>query len=165
MSPGTYIRLRRETARWTLADVALLFDTEPHVPTHARIDWLAGIEADRAPISERTALALAELLPVDLVTLSRLIAIAAGAVDVEAPRVCDSCGAPATAPSAARSVPLDDLPENVLSISTAAMMRHCGQPQTSRGIVRTMRFAREHGWIWGDDGRWRRPPLIAEPLA
>ena len=167
MTPGTYVRLRRTAARRSLLDVAVRLDTEPHVPAHDRVDWLAAIEADRLPVTERIAIALYEVLPIDLVTISRLQAHADGVRDVPAPLLCAHCGAGVPGGCADQATPaagtprLDDIPDSVLSMSNSAMLRHTGQPSTLRGLQSAAAMARSAGWVWDVGGMWRRPLLLA----
>lgn len=92
MTPGTYVRLRREARRVTLFDLSLALETAPPVSARTRVEWLQQMEADIAPISMLTAVTLADLLCFDLVALCRLIAISEGAVDVVVPAICQRCG-------------------------------------------------------------------------
>lgn len=140
MTAGTYIRIERERQDLSLEDLAARLDSDPHVPARRRIDWLAAIEADREPISEHVAFALAAALPVDVITISRLQAIAAGVV---------AC--------------IEDVPDSVLVMSRQAMLRHTGQPPTMIGLVRASRIAQAAGWVFEMPGQWRRPVLVAEP--
>ncbi len=165
MSPGTYIRLRREAAGLSLADVAGMLDTDPHVSAQRRVDWLAAIEADREAVNERIALALIVVLPIDFAALSLLVANAAGARDVVAPRICDHCGAGAIV-GCRDAVPvaaLRALPGAVLSMSRPALLRHCGLPDTIGGNMLATAMAVEAGWFPGIDGHYHfRPLLIAD---
>lgn len=140
MTPGTYIRHARERADLALEDVAERLDSDPHVPARRRIDWLAAIEADRELVTEQVAFALAEVLKIDIIMLSRLQAVA--------------CGLTAG---------LNDIPDGVLVMSNTALMRHTGQPATLRGLIRAATIARAAGWVWEMPGQWRRPVLVAEP--
>lgn len=76
VSPGTYIRLRREELGLTVEQVALQLETDPGVCAHRRAAWLTDIEADAEAISDRTALVLHDVLGVDLRVLAHWIAIA-----------------------------------------------------------------------------------------
>lgn len=79
ITPGTYIRLRREAAGLTIEDVAMMIDSFPQVSVQRRIEGLTMIEADVEPISPSTALVLHELIDVDLRILAYWMAIAEGA--------------------------------------------------------------------------------------
>ncbi len=168
MSPGTYIRLRREAVDLTLDDVAGMLDTDPHVPARRRADWLAAIEADREQVTERVALALVVVLPVDFAVLSLLVANAAGARDVVPPRICDHCGAGAIVGcrDAAPVRALRNLPIEVLAMSRPALLRHCGLPDTIGGNMLATAMAVEPGWFPGIDGQYHyRPLLVVEGRA
>jgi hypothetical protein len=164
MTPGTYIGLRREAAGLSLEVVAALLATDPHVPARRRVDWLASIEADREDVSERVALALVVVLPIDFAALSLLVTIAAGAQGVTPPRVCAHCGAgPIVRCSGTTLVrSLRDLPGEILAMSRAAMLQHCRQPDTIGGTIFATLIAREAGWLPSHDGLYRRPVLVAE---
>lgn len=79
ISPGTYVRFRREALHLSLEDVALMLETTPGVSAQRRAEWLAMIEADVAPISLPTALALHDTIRVDLRVLAYWMALAEGA--------------------------------------------------------------------------------------
>jgi hypothetical protein len=79
ISPGTYIRLRREEAGLTIENVALMIESFPQVTVQRRIEGLTMIEADVEPISPSTAMVLHEVIGVDLRMLAYWMAIAEGA--------------------------------------------------------------------------------------
>ncbi|WP_288338559.1 helix-turn-helix transcriptional regulator [uncultured Sphingomonas sp.] len=140
MSPGTYLRTARERLNWSLEDLAEHLRTDPHVPARRLIDWLAAIEADRERIDAHAAFALADVLKLDLLTISRLQEHADAVL-----------------------AHLVDLPAGVLTMSTEALLRHTGQPQTAGGLIRAGAIARAAGWVFELPGNWRRPVLIAVP--
>ena len=76
VSPGTYIRLRREELGLTAEQVALKLETDPDVCTQRRAAWLTNIEADAEAISDRTAFVLHDTIGVDLRVLAHWMAIA-----------------------------------------------------------------------------------------
>lgn len=139
MSLGTYLRTARERHDWSLENLAERLRTDPHVPSRRLIDWLAAIEADRERVDTHAAFALADVLKVDLLTISRLQAHAYAVV-----------------------AQLIDLPAGVLTMSTEALLRHTRQPQTQMGIIRAGVIARAAGWVFEIPGNWRRPVLAAE---
>lgn len=164
ITPGTYIRLRREARGLSLEDLAALLDSDPHVPARRRIDWLAAIEADREPITERVALALTVVLPIDFSALSRLVAHAAGAHGVIDPMLCPHCGAGPIIGCNRQPIvqALRELPVDVLAMSRPAMLRQCGLPDTISGTIIASLIASEAGWLPTQDGEYRRPVLVAE---
>ena len=91
ITPGTYLRKRREAAGLSLDDVALRTGTIPVWPMHTRAEWLATIEADTAPISVSTAIALFDVVPFDAQVLEALMAIHAGMAGAELPPLCRVC--------------------------------------------------------------------------
>lgn len=79
ISPGRYVRFRREALRLSLEDIALMLETTPGVSVQRRAEWLAMIEADIAPISVPTAVALYDTIRVDLRVLAYWMELAEGA--------------------------------------------------------------------------------------
>jgi transcriptional regulator with XRE-family HTH domain len=91
MSPGTYIRLRRQADGLTIDDLALMIGTVPADKHIARAEWIATIEQDILPVSLSSALALANELSIDLDVLGQLVeAHAHRPADV--PPICRACG-------------------------------------------------------------------------
>ena len=78
ISPGTFVRLQRQARRLSLETVAMMIETSPDVSTQRRVEWLAAIENDAAPISLPVAWALHDTIGLDLRTLSYWMAIAEG---------------------------------------------------------------------------------------
>ncbi len=119
ISPGTYLRLRREAAGLSAADVTAMIVTEPRLPEHELIYWLDRIEADVVPATFRTIACLRCCFAFDIEVLEDLVAIQlapARATIIPPPRLCrecacserDACG-DETAPSWACSWAEDDL--------------------------------------------------------
>ncbi len=79
ISPGTFVRLRREALGLTLENVATMLDSTPCVSTQRRAEWLGAIENDVLPISLPTAYALHDVIGIDMRILSYWMAIAEGA--------------------------------------------------------------------------------------
>jgi len=79
ITPGTYIRLRREHAGLTIENVAMMIESFPQVTVQRRIEGLTMIEADVEAISPSTAIVLHEVIGVDLRILAYWMAIAEGA--------------------------------------------------------------------------------------
>jgi hypothetical protein len=79
ITPGTYLRLRREALRLSIEDVALMLETDPCVSHRRRVEWLTMLEADAEEISLRTALVLHDAIAIDLRMLAYWMAVAEGA--------------------------------------------------------------------------------------
>lgn len=94
MTPGAYLRKRREAAGLTLEDVAIRVGTMPPVSARTRGEWLATIEADAAPIAIATAFALRDCFRFDPHVLDALITLHAGhlATEPAMPQLCRECG-------------------------------------------------------------------------
>lgn len=92
MSPGTYLRKRRESACLTIDDVALAIATAPSIPALDRAQWLTSVERDDAPVEEHMidALSAVHELPFDKHVLRILVAIARGET-FDAPALCRVC--------------------------------------------------------------------------
>lgn len=89
-TPGAYLKHRRTAAGLSVRDVARRLATEPRLAEHVRAELLELIEADAAPMSFYTVVALRAAYPFDLQVLDRLAAIALG-MDVDPPRLCRIC--------------------------------------------------------------------------
>ena len=90
LTPGAYLRRRREAARISPAEIAEMFHTEPRWSEIERRDWLARIEADVEQPSFRTLVALRGLFAFDFDVLGDLVLIAHGAA-IDPPRLCRCC--------------------------------------------------------------------------
>ena len=86
LTPGKYLRTRREAAGLSIADVAERIATAPRWAQHLRRGWLAQIESDQMPASFNTIVVLHQVLQFDLGVL-----VALSAEGVEAPRLCVVC--------------------------------------------------------------------------
>lgn len=96
MTPGTYLRLRREAAALSIEDLALRIDTTVKVCARERGELLRLIEADVAAIGGDVVGALRDLRALgafdfDPHVLWQLIALHAGA-EIAAPAICGRCG-------------------------------------------------------------------------
>ncbi len=91
LTPGAYLKHRRQAAGLSVADVAALMRTEPHEPEHLRIERLKLIEADAAPMTLATIVGLRLIYRFDLTILAQLEAIAQGASDINLPPLCRFC--------------------------------------------------------------------------
>lgn len=87
LTPGQYLRTRREAAGLSIADVAERIATVPRWAQHLRRGWLAQIESDQMPASFNTIVVLHQVMQFDLGVL-----VALSAEGVEAPRLCVVCG-------------------------------------------------------------------------
>lgn len=112
MTPGTYLRKRREAARLSTADVASAISTEPRLAEHLRMGWLEMIEADQMPATFNTIVALHQVVPLDIHLLVRLSIEGA-----EVPPLCPDCAwilsAEATCSACATTAELDALVSRV----------------------------------------------------
>ncbi len=79
ISPGTYIRLRREEVGLTIENVAMMIESDPPVSLSRRIEGLTMIEADVEEISLSTAMVLHEVIGIDLRILAYWMAVVVGA--------------------------------------------------------------------------------------
>lgn len=87
MTPGTYLRKRREAARLSIADVAAKISTIPRMAEHIRMDWLELIESDQMPATFYTIVALHQIVPFSIDAL-----VALSVEGREAPQLCRICG-------------------------------------------------------------------------
>jgi hypothetical protein len=90
ITPGAYLKRRRIRSGLSIADVAARVATEPRTPEHLRGEWLELIEADAAPATFGTVVALRIAYHFDLTVLAQLEAIAQGA-ELPAPVLCRVC--------------------------------------------------------------------------
>ena len=79
ISPGMYVRLRREALHLSLEDLALMLETEPAVCHRRRVEWLTMLEADAEEITLPIALCLHDAIAIDLRMLAYWMAVAEGA--------------------------------------------------------------------------------------
>lgn len=93
MTPGTYLRLRREAAALSIEDVAARITSEPRLGELDRAEWLRQIERDEAPASGLVAVALAPVFNFSPGILGCLAAVADGHGNPNAvPNICARCG-------------------------------------------------------------------------
>lgn len=90
MSPGAYLRRRREAGGWSLDALALVTETTPPVSSRSRQELLALIEADEQPVTGDVVDTLADAFRLDRHVLIQLVALHAGAA-IEPPRLCRRC--------------------------------------------------------------------------
>ena len=92
MSPGTYLRKRREAAGLSIEDVLARIGTEPPVPEHHRREWLVLIEADAMRPDAFAIYALRQCYRFDGEVLDRLIDLQYFGARLPGPRLCRECG-------------------------------------------------------------------------
>ncbi|MBB4619126.1 hypothetical protein [Sphingomonas abaci] len=75
ITPGQYLKFRRQAAGLTALGLALCIDTVPALCAHDRAALIEEIEADLVPTRLSTALVLAKIpaLAIDLDTLARVV--------------------------------------------------------------------------------------------
>lgn len=75
ITPGQYLKFRRQAAGLTSLGLALCIDTEPALCAHDRAALIEEIEADLVPTRLSTALVLEKIpeLAIDLDTLARVV--------------------------------------------------------------------------------------------
>ena len=91
MTPGAYLRLRREAAGLSVEQVAERLRTEPRIAEFARAEWIELIEGDAMPAAFSTIVALRCAFRFDLAVLEALAIAQLGAFAVAIP-ICRKCG-------------------------------------------------------------------------
>ncbi len=91
MTPGAYLRLRRDAAGLSVRDVATSLPTDPSKSEHERADWIGLIERDETPATLHTIAALRRVFPFDLEILEALAVAHLDAIPV-ALAICLKCG-------------------------------------------------------------------------
>jgi transcriptional regulator with XRE-family HTH domain len=92
LTPGAYIKYRRQAQLLSLEDVAARLDTAPHIPVRDRSEWLEHIECDIVPAGIETIDALHRVIRFDRSVLATLAAIARGERDLKHyPLLCRIC--------------------------------------------------------------------------
>lgn len=89
-TPGSYLKHRRQAAQLSIVDVAHRIGTEPRTAEHSRGEWLELIEADAAPMTLTTIVALSQVFSFDIHVLWTLERIAQGEM-VPVPQICRIC--------------------------------------------------------------------------
>lgn len=90
ITPGAYLKHRRQAALLAPADVAARIATEPRVGLHLLAEQIELIEVDVQPANFSTIVALNRVFAFDLGVLARLVAIAMG-YDYPPPHLCRIC--------------------------------------------------------------------------
>jgi len=91
MSPGQYLRRRREAAGLSIEDLAVRFNAVPdYWSARDRADWFLTVEADIAPIPAGVAVMLRYFVRFNPIVLDALVARRAG-LPVPLPRLCREC--------------------------------------------------------------------------
>ena len=94
MTPGTYLKLRRQAAGLSIDDLADMVHTAPRLGAVDRRAWLQRIEADVAALSPDVIATLADAFRFSRRVLQQLLDLrsyGAGTTLVE-PRICHLCG-------------------------------------------------------------------------
>jgi transcriptional regulator with XRE-family HTH domain len=100
LTPGRYLRKRREAAGLSIDDVAERIATVPRWAQHLRRGWLEQIESDDMPASFNTVVVLHQVMKFDLGVL-----VALTAEGCEAPRLCVVCACSEADPCVGHSGP------------------------------------------------------------
>ncbi len=100
LTPGQYLRKRREAAGLSIDDVAERIATEPRWAEHLRRGWLEQIESDQMPATFRTIVVLHQVMQFDMAVLVALSA--EGCVE---PRLCIVCACSEADPCIGQSGP------------------------------------------------------------
>lgn len=103
LTPGAYLKMRRCTARLSIADVAARIATVPRLAEHARVELIELIEADAAPASFATIVVFNNVYSFDIEVLATLERISLGA-DLPPPQLCRICACSAYDPCFGRTV-------------------------------------------------------------
>jgi len=100
LTPGQYLRTRREAAGLSIADVAERIATSPRWAQRLRRGWLDQIEADEMPATFNTIVVLNQVIAFDLRVLVAL-SVEGHAV----PRLCIVCACSEADPCDGLAVP------------------------------------------------------------
>lgn len=100
LTPGQYLKKRREAAGLSIDDVAERIATTPRWAQHLRRGWLEQIESDQMPATFRTIVVLHQVMQFDLGVL-----VALTADGCEAPRLCAVCACSEDDPCVGHSGP------------------------------------------------------------
>lgn len=92
MTPGTYLRTRREAVGLSMEKLLGMIGTVPAIPEHRRREWLEGIENDTIPPDQFALHALRSCFRFDVRVANQLIDIHHYAAALPVPRLCRSCG-------------------------------------------------------------------------
>jgi transcriptional regulator with XRE-family HTH domain len=92
VTPGTYLRTRREAAGVSLDQLLEKIGTVPRIPEHDRRSWLVAIENDTVRPDEFAIVALRDCFKFDVSVLQQLLDIHHFAAALPAPRICRVCG-------------------------------------------------------------------------
>ena len=100
MTPGLYLRTRREAAGLSIDDVAERIETVPRWAQHLRRGWLEQIESDEMPAIFNTIVVLSQVVQFDLGVL-----VALSVEGHDAPRLCCVCACSEADPCVGHSGP------------------------------------------------------------
>jgi transcriptional regulator with XRE-family HTH domain len=132
ITPGQYLRKRREAAGLSIDDVAERIATVPRWAEHLRRGWLEQIESDDMPASFNTVVVLHQVMKFDLGVL-----VALTAEKCEAPQLCVVCACSEADPCVGQSGPCAWVDVDLCS----ACFFH--EPAERIAIIRSAAAARE----------------------
>lgn len=93
MTPGTYLKLRRQAAGLSIEDVAAMVHTAPRLGEIDRCGWIARLESDVAALSPDVIATLSDAFRFSRRVLHQLIdARSYGDDATDLPRICLVCG-------------------------------------------------------------------------
>lgn len=94
LTPGWYVRMRREADGRDVEELALLLPTDPPVPCGTRVEYIRAVEAGVQPVTVDFAFALQrEVRSFRVDVLFSLVSFAHGWIDAEhLPPICAACG-------------------------------------------------------------------------
>lgn len=91
LTPGAYLKHRRQAAGLAIADVARAVETEPRIAEHLRGELIELIEADAQPMTLTTIVALRVAFRFDIEALFAFELARLAGLETAAPRVCRIC--------------------------------------------------------------------------
>lgn len=92
MTPGTYLKLRRQAARLSIEDVAAMVHTAPRLGEIDRCGWIARLESDVAALSPDVIAALSDAFRFSRRVLLQLIDARSYGDGIDQPQICIICG-------------------------------------------------------------------------
>lgn len=93
MTPGTYLKLRREAAGISITDVAGMVTTDPRYGEIDKVAWIQRLEADVAEMSPDVIIAMSKLFRFSRTVVLQLVTLRSyGPGSGVEPRICHLCG-------------------------------------------------------------------------
>jgi transcriptional regulator with XRE-family HTH domain len=132
LTPGQYLRKRREASGLSIDDVAERIATVPRWAQHPRRGWLEQIESDQMPASFNTIVVLHQVIQFDLGVL-----VALSVEGRDEPRLCVVCACTETDPCVGHSGPCSWVDVDLCS----ACFTH--EPADRIAIIRSAAAARD----------------------